>query len=63
MDHMPLSGGFMVFSMFSFLISAVYTYSGKIDPTWGATMILMFIIMFISSVLSVTPQFPARLRH
>ncbi len=54
--HMrPLPRSFMLVSMLGLAISGVYTYSGRLDPTWGFTFILISGIMFVASVLSMTP--------
>jgi len=57
----PLSGAFMLTSMLGFLLVTVYTFSGRISATWGFAFDLVFIIMFISSVVSITPFFPSEL--
>ncbi len=54
--HMrPLPRSFMLVSMLGLAISGVYTYSGRLSPTWGFTFILISGIMFVASVLSITP--------
>ncbi|MFC1755369.1 hypothetical protein ACFL96_18595 [Thermoproteota archaeon] len=50
----PLSSGFMLVSMVGFMVTVVYTSFGKIDPTWGFTLGLFFVIMFVSSMISMT---------
>jgi len=50
----PLSSSFMLVSMLGFMVSIVYTSSGKLDETWGFTLGLFFSLMFIASVLSMT---------
>lgn len=54
----PLPGTFMLMAIFGLIISAVYTASGRLDLTWGFTFCLVFSIMFIASVISITPSFP-----
>ncbi len=51
----PLPRTFMLASMLGLLISGVYTVSGRLDPTWGFTFMLISGIMFIASMLSITP--------
>jgi len=48
----PLSSGFFLTSIVGFFISvfAVYPWS----PTWGFTFMLMFIFMFVASMVSMT---------
>jgi len=50
----PLSNGFMVASMLGFIISAVYWSFGRISETWGFTFCLVFVMMFIASMVSMT---------
>ena len=57
----PVTGGFMITSMLGLIICTVYTLSGRLDHTWGFTLILFFVIMFIASVVSMTPTFPKEL--
>ncbi len=55
-NMIPLPGTFMITAMLGFLITTVYTVSGRIDPSWGFAFNLIFLVMFISSVLSITPD-------
>ena len=55
-ETVPLSGGFMLTSMLGFLVVTVYTFYGRLPATWGFTFDLIFVIMFIASVLSITPS-------
>ena len=48
----PLSKGFLITSMVGFLVSAVFIYPK--DPPWGFTFSLVFMIMFISAMISTT---------
>ncbi|MBN2454436.1 hypothetical protein JXB11_02725 [Candidatus Woesearchaeota archaeon] len=57
----PLPGTFMLMSIMGFLISAVYTASGRLDLSWGFSFAFVFALMFIASVLSITPTFPREL--
>ena len=59
----PLSGGFMLTSMLGFLVVSIYMGYGRLNPTWGFTLDLIFIIMFVASVVSITPTFPAELEN
>lgn len=63
MQRIPLPGTTMLIGMFGFMISAYYTAIGHIgdlnvDKTWGFTFTLFFLILFIASVVSITPSFP-----
>lgn len=48
----PLTSGFMLTSMLGILISVFYLYPNS--KTWGFTMLLMFLLMFIASLISMT---------
>ena len=48
----PLSGGFMLTSIVGFIISAVYLYPRS--ATWGFAFVLLFILMFVASLISMT---------
>ncbi len=48
----PLTGGYMITSIVGFLISAVYVYD--MSKRWGFTFALFFMLMFISSLISMT---------
>ena len=49
----------MLVSMLGFMVSIVYTSSGKFSETWGFTLGLFFTLMFIASMLSMTYGPPA----
>lgn len=57
----PLPGTFMLMAMFGFIISTVYTVSGRLDLSYGFAFSFVFVIMFIAAVLSITPWFPKEL--
>lgn len=48
----PLSSSFMLTSMVGFLISVFFVYG--MSKSWGFTFGLFFVIMFISSLISMT---------
>ncbi|MFC1690783.1 hypothetical protein ACFL0W_01260 [Nanoarchaeota archaeon] len=50
----PLSSSFMIFAMIGFIITAVYTNSGGLDPSWGLTFLIIFTVLFFASILSMT---------
>jgi hypothetical protein len=54
----PLNQSFFLMSIIGFIISAGFTMSGKLDATWGFTFSLIFVIMFIASIVSMTPDVP-----
>lgn len=57
----PLSGGFTLTGLLGFIVVSVYTIYGRLDATWGFTFILIFLSMFIASMISITPKFPKEL--
>ena len=54
MKYAPLKSSFMLFAMLGFMISLVYTSYGRLDETWGFTLGLVFAIMFVASMISMT---------
>jgi hypothetical protein len=52
----PLSGGYMAGSMLGIFISLMYVY--RQNPDWGITFTIVFVIMFIASVVSMTAADP-----
>jgi len=53
-EIVPLKGTFMLTSLVGFIISWLYVLPR--DKTWGFTFILFFVLMFISSMISMTYQ-------
>lgn len=74
MQKAVLPPSMMVISIIGFIISAVYTASGSINdvfpPSWGENFgislgfafCLVFVLMFVASVISMTPT-DEELRH
>ena len=52
----PLTGGYMATSMLGILISIMWVYHQNQD--WGVAFTLIFGIMFIASVISMTTANP-----
>ena len=50
----PLHSSFMIASIVGFLISALYIYKQLGSKTWGFTLMLFFILMFVASIISMT---------
>ncbi len=57
----PLSGGFTLTGLLGFIVVSIYTLYGRLDATWGFAFILIFLSMFIASIISITPSFPKEL--
>ncbi len=67
-ERIPLSGTFMIISIIGFIISTQYTFSGTMNQiflfmgpyigySFGTAFILIFLLMFIASIVSITPSF------
>lgn len=52
----PIKGGFMATSIIGAMISIMYIY--KQSPDWGIAFTLIFAVMFIASVVSMTVADP-----
>ena len=48
----PLSGTFLLTAIVGAIISGTYIYD--YDKTWGFTLVLFFVMMFVSSLISLT---------
>lgn len=48
----PLKGSFVIISIVGFIISAVWIY--RRSPAWGFAFCLVFVMMFIASMISMT---------
>ena len=51
----PLPQSFFLMSIIGFIISAGFTLSGRLSPDWGFAFCLVFVMMFVASVVSMTP--------
>jgi len=50
----PLPGTFMLTSMFGLIITLVYTNSKRIPLDYGVAFSIVFLIMFLASIKSIT---------
>ena len=50
--NVPFSSGFMLTSILGFLVSVLFVM--KISLTWGFTFALVFVIMFVASVVNMS---------
>jgi len=50
----PLPGSLMLFSILGIFLSSVYLNSGRLSNQWGFTLLLVFIMVFIASTISMT---------
>ncbi len=53
----PLPATFTLISILGLIITTVFTVSGRIDLSWGVSFDLVFALMFIASMMSITPKF------
>lgn len=60
-DAVPLSGGFMITGLLGVIVVSIYTFYGRLNPTWGVTFGVVFLTMLIASLVSITPLFPKTL--
>ena len=51
-EFAPLKGSFVIISIVGFIISAIWVY--RKSPTWGFAFCLVFVMMFIASMISMT---------
>jgi hypothetical protein len=51
----PLPATFTLTSLLGLIITTVFTISGRIGVSWGISFDLVFLLMFISSMMSITP--------
>jgi len=61
-ETVPLPASFMIIGILGFIISALYTYTGKFTLwfgesgiTWGVLFMLLSIIFFAASIISLRP--------
>ncbi len=52
--YAPLPGSFTVLSMLGFIVSAIYVNSGRLDASFGVAFMIVFGLMFIAALLSMT---------
>ena len=51
-NFVPLTSSFMLTSIVGFMVSVLYVM--KLSASWGFTFALFFVIMFISSIVSMS---------
>ncbi len=54
----PLSSGFLTVGIIGMVVFGIRTFSGTMNQTWGFLMFFLSTIMFISAVISITPEMP-----
>ena len=53
----PLPATFSLTGMLGFIITTVLTASGRAPLSWGVAFDIVFALMFLSSMISITPSF------
>jgi hypothetical protein len=51
-NYIPLTSGFMLTSIIGFMVSVLFVM--KMSVSWGFTFAVFFVIMFISSIVSMS---------
>ncbi len=52
----PLPVSFLLVGIFGTLIFGLWTYSGRVSKTWGITMVIFCLVLFIASLVSLEPE-------
>ncbi|MBT4823900.1 hypothetical protein HN695_00855 [Candidatus Woesearchaeota archaeon] len=55
--YAPLPQSVLLTGLMGFLLSAIFTYSGKIGLSWGFAFMLVFLVMIIASFISMAPDY------
>ena len=53
----PLPATFSLTGLMGFIITTVFTVSGRVPLSWGVAFDIVFFLMFIASMISITPRF------
>ena len=53
----PLPATFTLISLVGLTITTVFTMSGRVPLDWGMAFDVVFAIMFLASMVSITPKF------
>ncbi len=51
----PLPATFTLTGMLGLIITTVFTASGRVDLSWGIAFDVVFALMFIASIISISP--------
>jgi len=55
MKRVMVAQSMFLLSIIGGIVSGAYTYSGRINASLGFAMTLVFVLMFISSLVTMTP--------
>lgn len=53
----PLPATFTLTSILGLIITTIFTASGRIPLAWGVSFDVVFAIMLLASMVSITPKF------
>lgn len=53
----PLPATFSLIGLMGFIITTVFMVSGRVPLSWGVAFDIVFALMFIASMISITPKF------
>ena len=53
----PLPATFSLIGLMGFIITTIFTVSGRVPLSWGVAFDLVFALMFVASMISITPKF------
>ena len=53
----PLPATFSLTGLMGFIITTVFTASGRVPLSWGVAFDIVFALMFVASMVSITPRF------
>lgn len=53
----PLPATFTLTSILGLVVTTVFTASGRVPLSWGVAFDLVFALMFLASMVSITPRF------
>ncbi len=53
----PLPATFSLIGLMGLIITTVFTASGRVPLSWGVAFDIVFALMFIASMISITPKF------
>lgn len=56
MEKVPLKESFFATSIIGFMVSSLFTFSGRLPLSWGFAFCIVFVMMFIASFVSMTPN-------
>ena len=57
-EKTPLSKGFTLAGVVGMVVFGLLLYGGSINKTWGFLLLLLSAIIFIASMVSITPRLP-----